>query len=116
MSTGGGVRVLFATDGSDGATVALDFLMALPIRESDEVLVVSYPAYFLAARPDGTGIIGALMEGRRRAAHDTVEAAIKRLAKAGIPAAGVVQEGLEAVDAILRVAADRHADLIILGS
>jgi len=116
MSNDGGVRVLFATDGSDGAAVALDFLMALPLRTSDEVLVVSYPAYFLAARPDGTGIIGALMEGRRQAAHDTVDAAIKRLAAAGVPAAGVVQEGLEAVDAILRVAADRHADLIVLGS
>lgn len=116
MSKDGGVRLLFATDGSDGAAVALDFLMALPLRKSDEVLVVTYPAYFLAARPDRTGIIGALMEGRRRDARDTVDAVVKRLAEAGVPAAGVVQEGLEAVDAILRVAADRHADLIILGS
>ena len=116
MSSKGGVRILFATDGSHGAAVALDFLMALPLRPSVEVLVVSYPAYFLAARPDGTGLIAALMEGRRRAAHDTVDAAIQRLAQAGVPAAGVVQDGLEAVDAILRVAGDRHADLIVMGS
>ncbi|MEX2046405.1 MAG: universal stress protein [Chloroflexota bacterium] len=116
MSSDGGVRILFATDGSDGAAAALDFLMALPLRPSDEVLVVSYPAYFLAARPDSAGLIASLMEGRRRAARGIVDAAVKRLAQAGVPAAGTVQEGLEAVDAILRVAGDRHADVIVLGS
>lgn len=116
MSNDGGIRILFATDGSAGADVALDLLTALPPRPSDEVVVVSYPAYFLAARPDGTGLIARLMEGRRRAAHEIVEAAAKRLATTGVRTTGIVQNGLEAVDAIVRVALERQTDLIVLGS
>lgn len=116
MSDDGGVRILFATDGSEGADVALDVLLAVPLRPSDEVVVVSYPAFFLAARPDGTGLIARLMERRRRAAHEVVEAATERLATIGVRTVGVVQNGSDAVDAILRVAQDRHADLVVVGS
>lgn len=116
MSIDGGVRFLFATDGSEGADVALDVLLALPLRPIDEVVVVTYPAFFLAARPNGTGLIARLMERRRRAAHEVVEAATERLAAIGVRTAGVVQSGLEAVDAILRVAQDRQADLLVVGS
>jgi nucleotide-binding universal stress UspA family protein len=116
MSSDVGVRILFATDGSEGADVALDVLLALPLRPTDEVVVVSYPAFFLAARPDGTGLIARLMERRRRAAHTVVDAATGRLARIGVRTTGVVQPALDAVDAILRVAADRHSDLIVVGS
>ncbi len=116
MSNDGGVRLLFATDGSEGADVALDALLALPLRPIDEVVVVSYPAFFLAARPDGTGLVARLMDRRRRAAREVVEAATARLATIGVRTSGVVQNGLDAVDAILRVVQDRHADLVVVGS
>jgi nucleotide-binding universal stress UspA family protein len=116
MSNEGGVRILFATDGSEGADLALDVLLALPLRPIDEVVVVSYPAFFLAARPNGTGLIARMMDRRRRAAREVVEAAMARLTTIGVPTSGVVQNGLDAVDAILRVVQDRQADLIVVGS
>jgi nucleotide-binding universal stress UspA family protein len=116
MTGDAGVRILFATDGSQGADVALDALLALPLRPSDEVVVVSHPAFFLAARPDGTGLIARLMDRRQRAAHEIVEAVMGRLHRIGVPATGVVQNGLDTVDAILRAVQDRQADLVVVGS
>lgn len=113
---GGGIRILFATDGSPGAAAALDLLASLPLRPVDEVTVVMYPAYFLAARPDGTGLIGHLMAGRRQAAQATVDAAVHRLAGLKVRASGVVAQGLEAVDGILRVVTERSPELLVMGS
>ncbi|HKY50242.1 MAG TPA: universal stress protein [Candidatus Limnocylindria bacterium] len=111
-----GVRILLATDGSPGAAVALDLVAALPLRSRDEVIVVMYPDYFLAARPDRTGLIGRLMQGRRDAALRTVDAAVRQLEQRGLRASGVVAEGLEAVDGILRVIAERAPDLLVMGT
>lgn len=111
-----GVRILFATDGSPGAAAALELLATLPLRPVDDVTVVMYPAYFLVGRPDGTGLIGRLMEGRRKAARSTVDAAVQRLSGRGVRARGVVAQGLEAVDGILRVVTERSPDLIVMGS
>jgi nucleotide-binding universal stress UspA family protein len=115
-SRGRGVRILFATDGSPGAAAALDLLATLRLRAADEVTVVMYPAYFLAARPDGTGLIGRLMEGRRKAAQSTVDAAVRRLSGLKVRVRGVVAQGLEAADGILRVVTERSPDLIVMGS
>ena len=116
ISSDRGARILFATDGSPGATVALEFLGSMPLRPDDEIIVVTYPSYFLAARPDQTGLIGKLMEGRRRAAQATADETVQRLAGSGARVSGVVAQGLEAVDAILRVAAERSPDLLVMGS
>jgi len=105
-----------ATDGSPGAAVALDLLASMPLRPLDEIIAVTYPSYFLVARQDRTGLIGKLMEGRRRSAQTTVDAAVQSLARTGARVTGVVAEGLEAVDAILRVAAEQSPDLIVMGS
>ncbi|HKY49646.1 MAG TPA: hypothetical protein VJP45_00165, partial [Candidatus Limnocylindria bacterium] len=106
-SGAGGVRILLAHDGSPGAAVALDLVAALRLSSRDEVIVAMYPDYFLAARPDRTGLIGRLMQGRRDAARRTVDAAVRQLEQRGLRASGVVAEGLEAVDGILRVIAER---------
>lgn len=116
MPSDRGTRILLAIDGSGGAAAALDLVVSLPLRPADEVIVVTYPAYFLAARPDQSGLIGRLMEGRRRAAQDTADAAVQRLAGTGARVIGVVAQGLEAVDAILRVAVERAPDVIVMGS
>jgi nucleotide-binding universal stress UspA family protein len=112
----GGVRILLATDGSPGAAAALDLLARLPLRSSDEVIVAMYPNYFLAARPDQTGLVGRLMEGRRAAARKIVDGAVRRLEKLGPRVSGVVAQGLEAVDGILRIVEERSPDLLVLGS
>ena len=116
MSSDRGARILLATDGSPGAAVALDLLGSMPLRPADEIIVVTYPSYFLAARPDQTGLVGKLMEGRRRAAQTTADEAVRRLAGSGARISGVVAQGLEAVDGILRVAVERSPDLIVMGS
>lgn len=116
MSSDRGARILLATDGSPGAAAALDLLGSMPLRPVDEIIVVTYPSYPLAARPDQTGLIGRLMEGRRRAAQTTVDEAVQRLAGSGARVSGVVAQGLEAVDGILRVAHERSPDLIVMGS
>ena len=119
MATGrsrrGGIHLLLAVDGSSGAGTALD-LVATLVRPVDEVTVVMYPDYLLTSRPDRTGLIGRLMEGRRDAARKTVDEAVRRLGGRGAHANGVVAEGLEPVDGILRVAAARSPDLIVIGS
>lgn len=116
MESDRGMRILLATDGSTGAAVAERFVAHLALRSTDEVIVVAHPSYLLAARPDGTGLIGHLMEGRRREAHRAVAEVVDRFAEHGIAASGVVQDGLDAVESILRVAHDRRADLIVVGS
>ena len=115
-SGAGGARILLAMDGSPGAAAALDLVAALPLRSRDEVVVAMYPDYFLAARPDRTGLVGRLMEGRRDAARKTVDAAVSRLQERGFRANGVVAEGLEAVDGILRVIEERSPDLLVMGT
>jgi universal stress protein E len=116
MSGERGARILLATDGSPGAAVALDLLGSMPLRPADEIIVVTYPSYFLVARPDQTGLIGRLVEGRRHAAQATADGAVRRLAGSGARVSGVVAQGLEAVEAILRVAVERSPDLIVMGS
>jgi nucleotide-binding universal stress UspA family protein len=117
MSNDAGVRILFATDGSPGAAVAFDTLAALPLRPSDEIVIVSYPSFLLAARPGGGGMVSALMESEVRKAMEIVRTTVASLAKA-VPAVvrGFVPTGLEAVDAIVQAALDSQADLIVVGS
>jgi nucleotide-binding universal stress UspA family protein len=112
-----GVRIVLALDGSAGAATALDALIALPLRRTDEVTVVAYPAYLLTPRPGGGGIISRLMQGQRAKAQAVVDAGVARIAAAHqARVSGLVPEGLEAVDAILRAAIDGKADLIVVGS
>lgn len=117
MPTNGGVRILFATDGSPGAAVAFDTLAALPLRPSDEIVIVSYPSFLLAARPGGGGMVSALMDGEVRKAEAVVRTTVASLAET-VPAKvrGFVPSGLEPVDAIVQAALDCQADLIVMGS
>ena len=69
---GDGVRIMLATDGSPGGAVAFDTVVELAVRPNDEVIVVSYPAYLLAARPGGGGIVATLMERQAKKAEEIV--------------------------------------------
>jgi nucleotide-binding universal stress UspA family protein len=107
---------MYATDGSAGASLALDMLLDLPLGPADRVTVVMHPTFFLAARPDGDGIVSRLAARERDQARAIVKATLARLIARGIPADGVVQDGEDAVDAIVRAATDRKVDLVIVGS
>ena len=111
-----GVHLMLATDGSAGAALALDTLLDLPLGPADRVTVVMHPTFFLAARPNGDGIVSRLAARQRERARAIVKATLARLIERGIRADGVVQDGEDAVDAIVRAATDRKADLVVVGS
>lgn len=116
-TTGGaGLRILLAIDGSVGAAAALEMLCDLPVRPADRVTVVMHPTFFLAARPGGEGIASRLAAGQHARAREIVDAAVARLGGRGLRADGVVQDGEDAVDAIVRAARARNADLVVVGS
>lgn len=106
-----------ATDASPGAAVALDTVVELSLRPSDEVIVVSYPAYLIAARPGVEGVIAKLRQRQAVKAGEIVKSSVAALAAAQAASVrGRVVEGLEAVDAIVDAAVDANADLIVVGS
>jgi nucleotide-binding universal stress UspA family protein len=111
-----GLHFLFATDGSAGADAALEMLCDLPPRPADRVTVVMHPSFFLAARPNGDGVVSRLAARQRDRARAVVEAARARLVARGIRGDGLVQDGEDAVDAIVRAAQARGADLVVVGS
>jgi len=115
-STGDGLHLILATDGSAGAALAIDMLLDLPLRPADRVTVVMHPTFFLAARPNGDGIVSRLATRQRDQARAIVKATVARLIERGIRADGVVQDGEDAVDAIVRAATNRKADLVVVGS
>lgn len=110
------MRFLFATDGSRGAEIALDFLGALPLSYADHVVVLTVPTYSFV----GTGGAGAqstevLVEHGESAARTVADRARTRLTERGVGAAVDIAQGpvAEAIEA----AALRHAaELVVMGS
>ncbi len=109
-------RILCAVDGSKGAHSALELVTALPRRAGDEVVVASYPEFFLAARPGGGGALASAMRRRREATEAMVNAAVAGLRGAGAAARGVLCDGEDTVDALLRTAEREQADVVVVGS
>ncbi|HKY49648.1 MAG TPA: universal stress protein [Candidatus Limnocylindria bacterium] len=110
------MRLLFATDGSRGADIALDFLGALPLSNADHVVVLTVPTYSFVGdsgvhtQPAEQGV--AHGEGAARA---IAECARSRLAGRGFHVAVEVGEG--PVAAAIENAAIRDAsELVVLGS
>jgi nucleotide-binding universal stress UspA family protein len=110
------VRFLFATDGSRGADVALDFLSALPLGASDHVTVVTVPVYSFM----GGGTLDPrhfdLAAGRgARAAREMAERAASRFAADAVPASVAVRSG-PVTEEIQDAALEGAHDLIVIGS
>lgn len=111
------MKILFATDGSEGAEIALDMLLALPHRATDRVDVVSVPVHqYIGAALEGYGaFVADVMEAEiadsRRVASDTVA----RIQARNIDARVSLAQG-PAPEAILAAAAEAGSDLIVVGS
>lgn len=111
------MRILFATDGSQGSEIALDLLLSMPLRAWDRIDVVSVPQHHYAGiAADGTGaflaeIVETEIEEARRIAAETMA----RIHGRGVATQMRVPEGPTA-EAILGTAADLRSDLIVLGS
>src|SRR5687768_16605680 len=110
------MRFLFATDGSRGAEIALDFLGALPLSYADHVVVLTVPTYSFV----GTGGVGAQstevhVEHGESAARTVAERARARFTVRGVGAAVDIAQGPVAV--AIEAAALRHAaELVVIGS
>lgn len=116
-------KVVFATDGSDGARQAEDliaswpFLAALPVRV---VSVASIVPPFAVHDPTGTGMIPAeayqqLIDDARAEHEQAAKESVKRLVARHVAATAVVREGYAPTE-IVRQAVDAGADLIVIGS
>jgi len=92
------MRILFATDGSRGAAVAEDFLLALPLSCADEVTVVTVPS------------------GSETEAHDVISKCRWRLAQRGVPATTLLVRHDSPAEIIDSVALERASELIVIGS
>lgn len=91
------MRFIFATDGSRGASVAEDFLLALPLSSADDVTVVTTPT---TSERESSALLSRV-HWRFAARHVPVSTVMGR----GSPA--------EAAEA---VALERAADLVVVGS
>ncbi len=110
------MRLLFATDGSAGADVALEFLLALPLSSADQVTVLTVPVYSFMGTdridPTHTELI---IENAEDAASAVAERARARLDAHGVGTAVEVLPG-PVVTAAERLALEQACDVIVLGS
>lgn len=91
------MRLLFATDGSRGASIAEDFLLSLPLSCADDVTVVTSPT------------------SSERDAYALLARCRWRFAARDVPTATTMQPG-NAADVADSIAIERGAELIVVGS
>jgi nucleotide-binding universal stress UspA family protein len=113
------MRVLLAIDDSKFSEAATQALIS-QIRPDSEVLVLHVlnlaPFYFTnAMAPTHTSLLDTILEDERKAAQDLVTRAEQALRSAGFKVTSTVREG-DPKSTIIDLAAEWHADLIILGS
>jgi len=111
------VRILLATDGSPSAEVALDLLLALPLRPIDHVTVLAVPVHsYTGIGMEGTGVYFAeICEEETNAARRVAQDAWQRISGKGLAAIARVQEG-PAPRTIIEVARAEGVGLIVMGS
>lgn len=113
------MEILFATDGSEGSTHALNVLCDLPLGSGDHVTVLSIPVHqSLGLTMDGNlGVLMAeLVEGEEQRAKEVARDSAHRLTALGTSAdARTADEGT--VPMTLVAYLRRHAtDLVVIGS
>lgn len=110
------MRFLFATDGSIGAGVALDFLTALPLSSADQVTVLTVPTYsFIGTDRLDPSNSEQLIGHGEDAARAVAERARLRLAGRGVVTTIDVRPG-PVVEAAQIAAIEHASELIVLGS
>lgn len=108
------MRVLFATDGGDHSAIARDLLARVADPAKVEVHVLTVNGFEFAMQR--AGIHGHYSAEEAQAdAQLAADEAVAALKEAGFTAEGEAIEGDEATE-ILRVADDRNAELVVVGS
>lgn len=111
------MRILFATDGSDGSAAALDLLLSLPHRPIDHFDVLSVPVHhYIGVGMDGSGAyVAEIAEAEIASARTAATEAAIRMRSRGIAADSHIAEG-PAADAIIGTAGRLRSDLIVVGT
>lgn len=112
----GAMRWLFATDGSRGAGIALDFLSALPLAGADHVTVLTVPTYSFVGTPAlERGQADLLVDRGAGPAYAVAARALERFSARGVPATVDVRAG-PVTEAIEVAAFEYAAEVIVIGS
>jgi nucleotide-binding universal stress UspA family protein len=115
-------RILFATDGSDDATNALDFLERLPLAEGTRIYIISVlsepmlltgPAMEAVYPP--TESLDEIRKTERDLAEEILQEAAGRLCREGLDVRTAVRFG-EPAREIINTAREWEVDLVVVGS
>lgn len=115
------MRVLFATDGSEAAEEAREFLSALPLPEGSKVHVLSvldtrWWSFGALNEPSGPWeLVEQLRQSERDYTSTTARRTAEALARDGVEVAATVREGSPATE-ILLAAEEFSVGLIVIGS
>jgi len=119
-SNGRGLRVLWATDGSDASRAAMPLLrhLVLPATERLTVLSVAPQSMISGARPDPAFLMRITPAARRRAlleSEDEAQQAATELDPSGIELEAIARWG-NPIEEVLRVSRTSRADLVVMGA
>lgn len=116
------MKILFATDGSDTAQAALDFVQAFPFQKDSEITLITVIDKDNLPREDAHGLsdeqkssLRETEQAIRDACDDILAKAEERLRNADCASTTLVRYG-HAADEIVRAAEELGSDLVVVGS
>ncbi|RMG35657.1 MAG: hypothetical protein D6725_12110 [Planctomycetota bacterium] len=111
----GGLRLVFAHDGSETCEAVLAELLAARWPAGTAVTVLAVLTVVAAFHMEIVQHASPAWEEEKRAARETVEHAVQRLQDVGVAARGEVREAENAALAIIHCAQETDADVVVLG-
>ena len=108
-------RIVVGTDFSPNADAALDYAVALAKPLGAEIVIVYAYEVPVYAFPDGAMITGDLVDRLEKVSDEAMRDLLTKRKASGVPMSGVVAIG-PAWQEIDRVAEDRKADLVVVGT
>ncbi|MGB5607242.1 MAG: universal stress protein [Gammaproteobacteria bacterium] len=109
-------RILLAYDNSAPASKALSLCASLPLREQDEVIVVTVLTLITAYRQDIRQQMNSIWQQKMVRTRDALEAATVKLRDSVPNVSSRLLEGSSSAHEILEAAAEVDSNLIMLGS
>lgn len=115
------MKILLATDGSDGAFAATDFLMGLPLPEGSQVTLVTVLKAVLQDEeiaqlaPERRGIYEQARADADAEAQQLLDAEAERLRSVGLAVDTEIRTG-HAAEEIVRLATEQRHRIIVVGS
>ncbi len=115
------MKILLATDGSDTARAATDFLLAFPLPPDTEVMVLTVVKEVLGAdevqklSAEHRDAFDEAREAAEAEARRLLDDEVERVRKAGLAASGQIRRGHPAEE-IVRLATESRSEIVAVGS